>query len=149
MKLKRNEKALRDNLLKVAKIVFGDADFSFERDEARNGATYLKFYKEYDYDIKPDKGILFAYWYDDDDKQWKVTPDGYGYADIFDSYSEFWTHKATDGMDSYIGEYEGGLVWIFNDDSYDRKQRIADYEKIDYTENDKKRNEYLADLYNI
>ena len=50
-------------------------------------------------------------------------------------------------MDSYIGEYEGGLVWVFNDDAYDRKQRIANYEKIDYTENDKLRNEYLADLY--
>ena len=147
MKLKRNEKALRENLLKVAKVALGDADFSFERQEARNGATYLKFYKEYDYDIDPDKGILLVYWYDDDDKKWKVSADGYKYADIFDSYSEFWTHKVTDGMDSYIGEYEGGLVWVFNDDAYDRKQRIANYEKIDYTENDKHRNEYLADLY--
>ena len=46
MKLKRNEKALRENLLKVAKVALGDADFSFERQEARNGATYLKFYNE-------------------------------------------------------------------------------------------------------
>ena len=148
MKLKRNEKALRENLLKVAKIAYNGAKFTFEKGEQQNrNLTYLKFIKEYDYDIRPDKGILLYYWYDNEDKKWKVSPDGYGHADIFDSYSEFWTHKVTDAMDVYIGEYEGGLTWIYNDDEYDKKQRIVDYEKIDYSENDKQRNEYLADLY--
>lgn len=148
MRLKKNEKAFRNNLLKVAKIALGDAEFSFEKGtEFGRDLTFLKFIKKYDYDIDLSKGILFAYWYNEEDKKWKASPGGYRHADIFNSYSEFWTHKVTDGMDSYIGEYEGGLVWIFNDDAYDRKERIAGYEKIDYTENDRLRNEYIADLY--
>tara|TARA_R100000231_G_scaffold94263_2_gene70777 strand:+ start:546 stop:710 length:165 start_codon:yes stop_codon:yes gene_type:complete len=50
-------------------------------------------------------------------------------------------------MDVYIGEYEGGLTWIYNDDEYDKKQRIVDYEKIDYSKNDRERQEYIAELY--
>jgi len=150
MKLKKNEKALRENLLKVAKIALGDADFSFESVAGyEEGATHLKYYKEYDYDIDPEEGTLFAYWYDNDDRKWKVSPDGYGYSAFFDSDSEFWSGKNTDAMDSYIGEYEGGQTWIFNDDAYDRKERIADYEKIDYTESEKQRGEYLEQLYDL
>ena len=153
MKLKRNEKALRENILKVANIAYKGAKFTFEKGEQQDNQihnvniTFLKFTKEYDYDIEPEKGILLYYWFDNEDKKWKVSPDGYGYADIFDSYSEFWTHKVTDAMDVYIGEYEGGLTWIYNDDEYDKKERIVDYEKIDYSKNDRERQEYIAELY--